>query len=101
MSRKFELFMTIKMWQFHTVENNTLPNYVRIKVQRACLQSVLVLFFNLLHPKMDFQRLAWDSIGSSLYTTHGSKTMLCWTRQYTNDKESWNAKTVENKLELD
>jgi len=41
-------------------------------------------------------RLAWDSIGSSLYTTHGSKTMLCWTRQYTNDKESWNAKTVEN-----
>ena len=27
--------------------------------------------------------------------------MLCWTRQYTNDKESWNAKTVENKLEFD
>ena len=44
----------------------------------------------------NFKRLAWDSIGSSLYTTHGSKTMLCWTRQYTNDKESWNAKTVEN-----
>jgi len=42
-----------------------------------------------LHSTEKCWRLTWDSIGTSLFTCHGSRTTVRWNRKYENDEEVW------------